>query len=233
MATIINGDTGVSQVQQTISAAISLIATQSGAKFYVAAATVAYNITLPTASAGLNFEFEGINGAYAVGLTYAGTLYLPDGTTAAAGIFSQISLSPIGNTIKVWSDGGSWFMTTLGQEIVKNGVLNNQAVNFSQVIGIGQTWQNVTASRAVNTSYTNSTGKPITASISTSESRDTNSTGASISVNGVVIASSQAYRASASAGGEAFATVVVPSGATFSYSWESGYDVVSRIMELR
>jgi len=117
-----------------ISAAVTLTAAQSGARFTVAAATVAYNITLPTASAGLNFEFEGINGAYAVGLTYAGTLYLPDGTTAAAGTFSQINLAVNGNTIKVWSDGSNWFMTTLGQAIVKNGVLNNQAVALGQVL---------------------------------------------------------------------------------------------------
>ena len=117
-----------------ISAAVTLTAAQSGGRFTVAAATVAYNITLPTASAGLNFEFEGINGAFAVGLTYADTLYLPDGTTVAAGTFSQINLGAIGNTIKIWSDGTNWFMTTLGQTIVKNGVLNNQAVNLGQVL---------------------------------------------------------------------------------------------------
>lgn len=31
----------------------------------------------------------------------------------------------------------------------------------SKVIGVGQTWQNVTGSRAFGTTYTNSTGKPI------------------------------------------------------------------------
>ncbi len=31
----------------------------------------------------------------------------------------------------------------------------------NQVIGVGQTWQNVTGSRAIGTLYTNSTGKPI------------------------------------------------------------------------
>jgi hypothetical protein len=37
----------------------------------------------------------------------------------------------------------------------------NDLVNFSQVIGIGQTWQDVTASRALGVTYTNTTGKPI------------------------------------------------------------------------
>lgn len=35
------------------------------------------------------------------------------------------------------------------------------AVRYDQVIGLGQTQQNVTASRAIGTTYTNSTGKPI------------------------------------------------------------------------
>ncbi|MGO4416780.1 hypothetical protein AB4Z27_27800 [Cupriavidus sp. KB_39] len=38
---------------------------------------------------------------------------------------------------------------------------SGHAVNQSQVIGIAQTQQNVTASRAIGTTYTNSTGKPI------------------------------------------------------------------------
>lgn len=33
-------------------------------------------------------------------------------------------------------------------------------------IGVGQTWQDLTASRAVNTTYTNSTGKPIMVQVS-------------------------------------------------------------------
>lgn len=32
-------------------------------------------------------------------------------------------------------------------------------------LGIGQNWQDVTASRAVNTTYTNSTGKPMQVSV--------------------------------------------------------------------
>lgn len=35
----------------------------------------------------------------------------------------------------------------------------------SQVIGVGQTWQDLTASRAASTTYTNSTGKPIFISV--------------------------------------------------------------------
>ena len=44
---------------------------------------------------------------------------------------------------------------------VANATSANNAVNRSQVIGLGQTWQDVSASRAVSTSYQNTTGKPI------------------------------------------------------------------------
>ena len=44
---------------------------------------------------------------------------------------------------------------------VADATSSNHAVNYSQVIGLGQTWQDVSGSRAVSTSYQNTTGKPI------------------------------------------------------------------------
>ena len=44
---------------------------------------------------------------------------------------------------------------------VANATAAGQAVNYDQVIGVGQTWQDVTASRALGVTYTNTTGKPI------------------------------------------------------------------------
>ena len=41
------------------------------------------------------------------------------------------------------------------------GTLSTQEWANSQDIGVGQTLQNVTSSRVINTTYTNSTGKPI------------------------------------------------------------------------
>ena len=41
------------------------------------------------------------------------------------------------------------------------GVNANYAATMMGVIGIGQSWQNVTAQRAVNVTYTNTTGRPI------------------------------------------------------------------------
>ena len=49
--------------------------------------------------------------------------------------------------------------TTQASTAAQAKVLNDQA------FGVGQTWQDVTASRALGTTYTNSTGKPIQVSV--------------------------------------------------------------------
>ena len=56
----------------------------------------------------------------------------------------------------------------------------------SQVIGVEQTWQDVTASRSLSVTYTNTTGKPIQVMITTAASA-TGSYVFSATVNGVQI----------------------------------------------
>ena len=72
-------------------------------------------------------------------------------------------------------------------------------------LGVGQTWQDVTASRASGTTYTNTTGRPIFVVVSQSSS----TTNYSIQVNGVNINSFT------SAGYSTACSAVVPSGATY------------------
>lgn len=52
---------------------------------------------------------------------------------------------------------------TFPDGIVINGPISGTG---AAIIGIGQTWQDVTGSRSANTSYQNTTGKPIMVSIS-------------------------------------------------------------------
>lgn len=70
-------------------------------------------------------------------------------------------------------------------------------------IGVGQTWQNVASSRSAGTTYTNSTGKSISVSI-------TSIGNAYITVQGVVAAYSGINDATNYLG------AVVPNGATYS-----------------
>ena len=76
-------------------------------------------------------------------------------------------------------------------------------------IGVNQTWQDVSASRAIGTTYTNSTGKPIVVAITY-----TNSAGNSVqglTINGVAV-----YCAGIeSAGLPSGFSLIVPNGATY------------------
>lgn len=72
-------------------------------------------------------------------------------------------------------------------------------------IGVGQTWQDVIASRVLGTTYTNSTGKPIMVSY-------TSYSGGLIFINSVEIAKSSTGAVSTSY------TFIVPNGATYKIS---------------
>lgn len=77
-------------------------------------------------------------------------------------------------------------------------------------IGWNQTWQDLTASRALATTYTNSTGRPIMVVITT----EGTTTGIALTVNGVVI---QRQRSQISSGTtNASVSAIIPSGATYS-----------------
>lgn len=79
-------------------------------------------------------------------------------------------------------------------------------------LGVGQTWQNLTGSRALATTYTNSTGKPIMVAVYCSGSP--NDGNFSATVGGVQLGR-QGFGAIAS--GVSFATItfIVPDGATY------------------
>jgi hypothetical protein len=80
-------------------------------------------------------------------------------------------------------------------------------------LGIGQTWQNVKASRAIGTTYTNSTGKPIFVSIAIG---CTNST-AYFYINGITVAGGTGVTGYSMVN---FIGGIVPTGDTYSCSGE-------------
>lgn len=94
---------------------------------------------------------------------------------------------------------------------------------LNQAVGYGQTWQDVTGSRAPNTTYTNSTGKPILVWVGF-----TVVAGGTISylINGVTIA----YSASIDVGDILPVSFIVPNGATYRCNTTS---TLNRWSELR
>jgi len=77
-------------------------------------------------------------------------------------------------------------------------------------IGVNQTWQDVTASRAIGTTYTNSTGKPIL--VSMTFSCNVANTVQGLTINGVVVYCSGIQSV---AGQPTGFTLLVPNGATY------------------
>lgn len=80
-------------------------------------------------------------------------------------------------------------------------------------LGVGQTWQNMTSSRSVGTSYTNSTGKPIAVAVFLSGLG-----WAQIEINGV---STSRCHGDQSQYGSLFG--IVPPGATYAVSYFNGW----------
>jgi hypothetical protein len=96
-------------------------------------------------------------------------------------------------------------------------------------LGVNQSWTNVLASRAIGTTYTNSSGKAIAVSINRTSGTVANSFW-NISVGGVSIGTStQVY--SASAVQQAF--FIVPSGATYVLTNGGGTTTPTTWAELR
>lgn len=100
----------------------------------------------------------------------------------------------------------------------------NEAVNFSQVLGLGQTWQDMTASRAWGVVYTNSTGKPIAVAIQTASAVGHNF---EVYVDGVLCGNI----GSASGTGGLYA--VVPDGSTYNAVIAAGVPSAMTWSELR
>ena len=77
-------------------------------------------------------------------------------------------------------------------------------------VGTGQTWQNVTASRALGVTYTNTTGKPIMVSVEVASTTDVS---CAIKVNGIFVAY-QTIRSPYPNSSNTYA--IVPHNATYS-----------------
>ena len=122
---------------------------------------MAIQIQLRKGTATEHDTFTGANGEVTVDTTNK-TLRVHDGSTVGGiqlATVTGVGAVILNNTLTSTS-------ATQALTAAQGKVLNDQA------FGIGQTWQDVTASRALGTTYTNSTGKPIQVSVVV---RDTNS----------------------------------------------------------
>jgi hypothetical protein len=93
-------------------------------------------------------------------------------------------------------------------------------------LGVSQTWQNVASSRAVATTYTNSTGRPIMVAVALSSSTASTlyATVSGLSMGGTSVGSS---------GYSSGISFIVPSGATYSVTMNAGSPSINTWLELR
>lgn len=135
---------------------------------------------------------------------------LQDGlcTLAASGAnpifaFGKQSLASVtlnkGESIQLVSTGSAWVQ-----------VVGNQGA-----IGVDQTWQNVLGSRANNTTYTNTTGRPIMVSV-TNTGTNAGTTSIYGYVNGLKVTVNGSTYTSGGTASFAIATFIVPPGGTYS-----------------
>ena len=105
--------------------------------------------------------------------------------------------------------------STSGNVLTSNGTAWTSAENAR--IGVGQTWQDVAASRAINSTYTNNTGKPIQVAVIVSA--NPNQTSATLVVNGLNVARIQNQFGDRALVGSLSA--IVPDGVSYSVSASS------------
>ena len=97
-------------------------------------------------------------------------------------------------------------------------------------LGAGQTWQDMTASRAKDVTYTNSSGKAIFISVTNTDTTGL-VTGFTISVDGSIIAETYSYVGSTSIP-RSNLTAIIPNGSTYKVALH-GLDTIHLWWELR
>jgi len=169
--------------------------------------------TAPTATAGTNnqqlattaFVTSAVS-SYDAALTVSTAQIEDDAVTAA-------KLADTGVTAATYGSASEIPVVTVNAQGQVTSATTT-AITISDPIGVNQTWQNMTSSRALSTDYTNNTGRPIQVSVGVYYTYD--GTPISIVVDGVSFFSLRTY----GCGGVA-ATIdyplsfIVPAGSTY------------------
>lgn len=141
--------------------------------------------------------------------------------SAAASVFKKLSAGDVISG-QCSHNGGS--QTSCAMTIVQISSTNT-TTGSGTGLGVAQAYVDVTASRAINTNYTNSTGKPIFVIISTVNSNSVSSLWAT--VDGIMLGYTGCMN-----GRRCQTSFVVPNGSTYSASW-NGSNTLANWVELR
>ena len=147
-----------------------------------------------------------------------------NGGTGLATLTSNALLTGNGtNAVQLISPGAS------GNILMSNGTSwSSQTPTYG--IGVGQSWQDVTSSRVMGTTYTNSTGKPIML-VARASRNGVSTSGIDITINGLTIP--VCYGTNSNGGNTAVGSIIIPVGATYVLSVSSESLSSYNIFELR
>lgn len=133
-------------------------------------------------------------------------IQLGDNADTSKNFIISVPATPDGTLSIARESGGSVV------EIDANGKVTCTLADNLLPLGVGQTWQNVTASRSINTTYTNTTGRPIMVSVRSSVDDGYSQ----LTVGGVVLAISG--NTVGTGNNQHTVCAIVPNGASYSYS---------------
>ena len=149
------------------------------------------------------------------------------GATTGTGTFTLASPATDTDRVLTLPDEVGTVVTTGGTGVVTSAMQTGDAVP----IGVGQSWTDVAASRAVGTDYTNSTGKPIVVAITASGSSFDNI------IMTLVIDGENIMQAAIALNGDGASrdnvTGIVPNGATYRVNVDGGSESSVIWKELR
>lgn len=201
---------------RTVASAISLVIS-SGSTLGTVSGQASRIVVLALDNAG-TVELAAVNLAGGVNLDETGVV----STTAEGGagaadsatvIYSatartNVPYRVLGYVESTQTTAGTW--STAPSSIVGAGA---QALGALMSLGYGQTWQNLTGSRAFGTTYTNATGRPIFVCVSSNNPQGVN-VSMTATVNGVTVVGQQGYSPAGNIG--LSLSFVVPHGQTYS-----------------
>lgn len=216
--------------QRSVASAISLVV-PSGATLGTANGVTSRIALIAIDNAG-TVELAGGNLAGGNNLdetTLISTTAISSGATAANVIYSttartSVPFRVVGFVDSTQATAGTW----VTDPATKQGA-GGQALSALSSIGYGQTWQDVTGSRALSTTYTNTTGKPIFVIVNIVAS-DLTFYGA-IRINGVIV--SNTSQGTSTPSFVSPAVILVPPGATYSVAAAVGTISINKWSELR
>jgi hypothetical protein len=110
------------------------------------------------------------------------------GGTISGAAITSVSITALLAPLAINSGGiGLTTVGTAGQVLTSTG--SAAAWETAPTIGVGQAWQNLTSSRSIGVTYTNSTGRPIQVSLSVQITQTTiGLQGVRLTVGGVIVA---------------------------------------------